>query len=487
MTERKPYRNVERGALIATLVLILLGSLAATKAAGDAKKGDDDDKFWEFANVLNEVFFHVKKDYVEEVPDDLLYRGALSGIFRALDAHSAFMGADSFDQLEKETEGEFSGVGIHITLRDKILTVIAPIPGGPAAKLGVQPWDRIIEIDGESTEGISLTEAVRKLTGQRGTQVKVKIWRPGLAEGKEIEITRDTIKIPTVHHQVFDDQIGYIRLSKFADNASRDILKAVTEMREKGVEGLIIDMRFNPGGLLSEAVKISDLFLDRDLTIVSTKGRDDVLIDEYKSETDSVTDWPVMIMINEGSASASEIVTAALRDHRRALVIGPKDGKTFGKGSVQTITPLQYTFEKDDDNNPLHGAIKITTAYYYTPSGKTIHALGIVPDVEIEIPEGHNSELMRRGLLGDPNMQEPGDEIDENADAEDEADPDAGETLTISDEDGDSNSAFYIPEDDAADAEEEEEFKDIMLEESLRLMKAYLIMGGSNPEGIASL
>jgi len=483
-------------------VLLILGTWTVTRVASETRQANDRDEYWEFAHVFNEVFHTIKNNYVEEVESEVLFRGALEGMFRALDDHSAFMGSDSFSQLEKETEGEFSGVGLHITLRDGVLTVIAPIPGGPAGRMGVQPWDRISEIDGTSTKDIELTEAVRKLTGPRGTKVKVKIWRPGMTEPEELEITRDRVKIQSVFHQLLEGDVGYIRISKFADKASREVLTALNELRDQGAKGLIIDMRFNPGGLLNEAVLISDLFLPRNAMIVSTRGRDGVVLDEHKAKSDAVTDMPIMIMINRGSASASEIVTAALRDNDRATVVGPEGENTFGKGSVQTISPLRHSFEKDEDGNYLAGAIKITTALYYTPKGETIHKVGIKPDIGVKLPEGHNRELLTRGMLGDPDLRGP-----ENKQLPPGMEPEPAENATPGEEKPktESQEGLPLPVDPAnpdgevpffmlapgtgeeapeatTTTEVSADFRDVMLDETVRLVKAKLVLNGQGAQ-----
>lgn len=500
-------KTIERVAILSAVIIAMLGTWAVTRVASESRHIRENDEYWEFAHVFNEVFHTIKRDYVTEVESEELFRAALNGMLQALDDHSVFMGSDSFTQLEKETEGEFSGVGLHITIQDGLLTVIAPIPGGPAASLGVQPWDRIIEIDAESTQGIKINDAVRRLTGPRGTQVEVKIWRTGLREPITLKITRDVIRIQSVFHRMLDERVGYLRLDKFSERSSREMMSALDEMREAGMQALIFDMRFNPGGLLSEAIRISDIFLPRDQVIVSTRGRDGKMLEEYKSSSDAVTNVPVMILVNRGSASAAEIVTAALRDHKRATIFAPKGQKTFGKGSVQTIMPLQNSFERDENGNYMFGALKLTTALYYTPSGETIDKIGITPDVEVEIPEGHDRQLLMRGLLGGPDMrgprltngkgtpeagaesgtngETPADSTESNEEAvEAPAAPEAEGVQEAAGAEAGEIPFYQIPTlsrteeapllDDPASLIPDEEFRDILLDEAHRRMKLQL-------------
>lgn len=387
-------------------VLLVISSLVLMGQFARAVKKADDDQFWEFTAMFSEVYKEVKDRYVEPVDSKKLFEGALQGMFLTLDPHSQFMDPDNYAQLEKDTEGAFSGIGIHITLRDGILTCIAPMPGSPAAKAGVKPWDRIIEIDGKKTEGITLVEAVKKLTGPTGTTVSIKVYREGEPDFLHFTLARQNIKVDSVNYKMLDDKIGYARISKFSDNTGRDLRKAIESFKKAGAKGVIVDLRFNTGGLLKEAVDVSNLFVGRGKTIVSTKGRVKSQNQEFRADNDPATDLPLLILINKASASASEIVAGAMKDLGRGVIVGIKGQRSFGKGSVQTIEELTHSFDKDDNGNYRPAAIRLTTAKYYTPSGVSIDKIGITPDVAVELPKGEETELLKHGMLGDPPTSE---------------------------------------------------------------------------------
>ncbi len=380
--------------------LMLVGSFAR------AVKKADDDQFWEFTAMFSEIYNEIQNKYVEEVDSKKLFEGALQGMFLTLDPHSQYMDPDSYSQLEKDTEGAFSGVGLHITIRDGVLTVIAPIPGSPAAKAGVRPWDRIVEIDGKKTEGITIMEAVKKLTGPAGTTVTIKVYREGEPDFLTFTLVRKNIKVESVHYKMLDDKIGYARVAKFSDATSRDLRKAIEFFKENNAKAIILDLRFNAGGLLKEAIDVSNLFLPKGKVIVSTKGRMKNQNQELRASNDPVTDLPMAVLVNRASASASEIVAGALKDHNRAVVIGVKGSRTYGKGSVQTIEEISHSFEKDENGNYRPAAIRLTTAKYYTPSGTSIDKIGVTPDIAVELPKGHEADVLRHGLYGDPPMDE---------------------------------------------------------------------------------
>lgn len=476
--------------LCMTFSLVLLVQ-SRSHAAIDAS---DDEEFLRFVDVAAEIFTEIKSKYVEDIDSREVLEGALAGMFQVLDEHSQYMDPRTLESLNKDTGGSFSGIGIHITKRQNLLTVIAPIPGTPAARIGLMPWDRIIEIEGESTEGISLTEAVDKLTGPAGTEVTIKVYREGETEPLDFTITRAHIKIESVHYQVMEDNIGYARIAKFSENTAADLRKAILDMKTQGMESMILDLRFNTGGLLKEAIEVADLFVPKPEVIVSTKGRLRSQNNEFRAEKDPVTDVPMFVLVNEGSASASEIVAGALQDHHIAVLIGPEGKNTFGKGSVQTIEPLRNSMYEDEDGNPMDSALRITTARYYVPSGRTIHHIGITPDIGVPLPKGHEGELLRNGLYGDttvPMTKEekeardrrikmleegvPADEIsgeEENrslrlqTDDEDEGEVDAEDS---------SDEPFYTRAETPEDFVDEE-FEDIMLEEAVKQMKIFMIL-----------
>jgi len=502
----KPF-GFKRGAArrrltaLSVVLVLLLASMALLAHAAPKKPQSlsEDEQFYRFIEVAGEVYKDIRSDFVDEVPPQKILEGAIRGMFLVLDEHSSYLDPDSLSQLEKDTEGEFSGIGIHITLRQGILTVIAPIPGSPSARLGIRPWDRIIEIEGQTTEGISLQDAVRKLTGPPGTQVSIKIFRQGESEPIPYTVTRQVIKIDCVHWQMFDDGIGYIRLAKFSDSTSPDMKKAIAELKEKGMRGLILDLRFNSGGLLREAIEVSEFFVPKGEVIVSTKGRKKGQDREYMSKTPPIVEVPVFVLVNEGTASASEIVAGAIQDLRLGVVMGPEiDGKalnTFGKGSVQTIEELKHSIAVDDQGNEMANAIRLTTARYYTPSGRSIHGKGIKPDVSIPVPADFEVGLLRHGMIGDPSTIEPGTEVpkDDQATTQpsptqeseptEEPEPAATPEETPKAEQGAPTPTpdpdFYkklLPKPKKTKTEKKDTFQDVMLDQARRELKVYLIL-----------
>ena len=455
--------------LLMSISFLLCFILIFDQVSIEAWSEENEDDFYRYVDIFTEVYSEIKHKYVEEVDSKKLFEGALHGMFLTLDTHSQFLNPDAFNQIEKDTEGEFSGIGIHITLKDGVLTVVAPIPGTPAAKLGIRSWDRIIEIEGESTEGITLIEAVKKLTGPPGTQVSITIYRKGESKPLHFTITRATIKIKSVYYRMIGDSIGYIRLAKFSEETARDAKNAILSLSKESARGLIIDLRFNTGGLLNVVVTLADYFVPKGEVIVSTKGRISSQNRLYKAMEEPICTLPLEILINRGSASASEILTGAVQDHKLGVIIGPKGETTFGKGSVQTIEELDNSIEWDEDQNPKKCAVRITTARYYTPSGTCIDKVGIAPDIEITLPEGNQSELASRGLFGDPDMNEPAI-----------SKPKKRNPVTLDDDQistpGKSGD-FYIK---TEIEEESEEFIDVQLEEAVKIMRAYLLMTNVN-------
>ncbi len=480
------------GLLVLTLMMLGLRDHRA-HAAGE------DEEFYRFVDVAAEVYSEIRTKYVDEVESRMVLEGALHGMFRALDEHSQFMNPDMLKSLERDTSGEFSGIGIHITKRQGLLTVIAPIPGSPAAEQGLQPWDRIIEIEGETTEGLELQDAVERLTGPAGTQVTFKVYRQGESEPLEFTVTRANVEIRSVFNQILDDGIGYVRLSRFSENTSRDVRRAILEMKDEGMESLIIDLRHNTGGLLREAIDTVDLFVGKGEVVVSTKGRLRSQNREYRASAEPlVEDLPIFVLVNEGSASASEIVAGAIQDHGLGVIIGPAGKNTFGKGSVQTIGELVHTMTDDDDGNPMHSALRLTTARYYTPSGRTIHHVGVTPDIGVALTKKHEMELLRHGLLGDVNTGEdyklPDEMFEENEDGEENGVNEGETTLQRSTESADEEAAgessrsgettdgeFY--EIEVPELLEEDDFVDVMLQEAMKQMKIYMILRDKEKKG----
>lgn len=330
---------------------------------------EQDDDTYEYLQLFGETLDNVKRHYVDEVSDKELIESAIRGMLQSLDPHSAYLDEESFNDLQDATRGAFGGLGIEISMSDDgYILIVSPIDDTPAARGGLQAGDLITEIDGKTVLGMSLDEAVKLMRGEPKTDIDLQILR-----GKEtfdISLTRAIIKIEAVKWEMKAEDIGYIRISSFSDNTSSGLRKAVEELSQEKARGYILDLRNNPGGLLNQAIEVSDSFLEQG-EIVSTAGRDGSQSDRFNAKKgDLINGAPLLVLINGGSASASEIVAGALQDHKRALIVG---STSFGKGSVQVILPLSLA---------KHG-LKLTTQRYYTPSGESIQAKGITPDIEI--------------------------------------------------------------------------------------------------------
>ncbi|MCL4150035.1 UNVERIFIED_CONTAM: hypothetical protein GTU68_037421 [Idotea baltica] len=328
---------------------------------------------YEHLELLGDIFERTRSAYVEEVDEKKLIESAINGMLTSLDPHSSYMPPEAFEDMQVDTKGEFGGLGIEVTMEEGFVKVVSPIDDTPAAKAGLESGDFITHIDAESVLGLTIGEAVERMRGLVGTDIELTIAREGEEEPFDVTITRDTIKIKAVKFRVEGD-IGYLRISKFSEKTFDDLAAGMASIKDElgaaNVAGYVVDLRNNPGGLLTQAVAVSDAFLDKG-EIVSTRGRDQQNADRYNAQLgDLANGKPVVVLVNGGSASASEIVAGALQDHRRGIVVGEK---TFGKGSVQTIMPLSSK-----------GAIRLTTARYYTPSGRSIQALGVEPDIVVE-------------------------------------------------------------------------------------------------------
>jgi carboxyl-terminal processing protease len=342
----------------------------------------DSDKSYEQLRLFNEIFNLLRTEYYDEdlVSPENLVPGAINGMIESLDdPHTSYLSREVFNELQTDTRGEFGGLGIVIGKRDDWITVISPIDDTPAARKGIKAGDRIIAIDGETTEGFSTMDAVRLLRGKVGTSVTITIMRSSEPDPFEVTIIRGIIKLETVKSELVDDHIGYIRISQFSEPTADALMEHIVELEDQGMDAMIIDLRNNPGGLLSSVVDITDMFITKG-TIVSTKGRDRSQNQTFQAQrAASVPDYPLIVLVNEGSASASEIFAGAIRDNKRGILIGEK---TFGKGSVQTVREL-----------PDGSGIRITTAIYYTPSGNSIHKVGIEPDEIVQDVELTTEEL----------------------------------------------------------------------------------------------
>ncbi|HXI07132.1 MAG: S41 family peptidase [Bradyrhizobium sp.] len=331
-------------------------------------------------NLFGDVFERVRSDYVEKPDDSKLVESAISGMLAGLDPHSSYMDAKSFRDMQVQTRGEFGGLGIEVTMEDGLIKVVSPIDDTPASKAGIMANDIITQLDDEQVQGLTLNQAVEKMRGPVNTKIRLKIVRKGSDNPIEVTLVRDNIRVRSVRARVEQDDIAYIRVTTFNEQTTeglkREINNLASQIGADKLKGFIIDLRNNPGGLLEEAVTVSDAFLERG-EIVSTRGRNAEETQRRAAHAGDLTKGkPVIVLINGGSASASEIVAGALQDHKRATLIGTR---SFGKGSVQTIIPLGSG----------NGALRLTTARYYTPSGKSIQAKGIVPDIEVlqDVPE----------------------------------------------------------------------------------------------------
>jgi carboxyl-terminal processing protease len=331
-------------------------------------------------NLFGDIFKRVRLHYVEKPDDAKLVEGAVSGMLNGLDPHSSYMDPKSFREMQMDTHGEFGGLGIEVTMEDGLVQVVAPIDDTPAAKVGIRAGDIITQIGDETVQGLGLDQAVEKMRGPVRTKIKLKILRKELDNALEVEITRETIRTRPVRSHIEGDDVGYVRITQFNEQTADGLKKAINDItRQPGtdkVKGYVVDLRNNPGGLLDQAISVSDIFLERG-EIVSTRGRDPEDNQRFNARPGDLTKGkPVIVLINGGSASASEIVAGALQDHRRATLIGTR---SFGKGSVQAIIPLGSG----------NGALRLTTARYFTPSGRSIQAKGITPDIEVlqEVPE----------------------------------------------------------------------------------------------------
>ncbi len=395
---------MKRFARPAALAAVLLVSASAGSVAAS-----DSSETYRQLSLFGDVFERVRSSYVEEVTDQQLIEAAINGMLGSLDPHSSYLNAESFADMQVQTRGEFGGLGIEVTLENGLVRVVSPIDDTPAFRAGVQPGDFITHLDGEPVLGLTLNEAVDLMRGEVDTEITLTILR-GDTEPFDVTLRRAVITIQSVRSRLEEPNIGYVRITSFSEKTDTELQKAVAKLQEEAggeLIGFVLDLRNNPGGLLDQAIAVSDEFLDKG-EIVSTRGRDDSNAQRYNAEGGDILDGlPMVVLINGGSASASEIVAGALQDHHRAILLGTR---SFGKGSVQTIIPLQG-----------QGAIRLTTARYYTPSGRSIQALGIVPDIEveqatIEVIEngGIRSEADLRGALDGEDVEEPAEAFPES-------------------------------------------------------------------------
>ena len=358
-----------------------LAALAATTEKPQKTAKDDP---YLLLELFGSAFETTRTEYVDDVSDRKLIEAAINGMLSSLDPHSNFLNAETFRDMQIQTKGEFGGVGMEVSMENGLVRVVSPIDGTPAAKAGIQPGDLITHINDEAVMGLNLNEAVERLRGKPKTTVRIMVRRKNQKDF-EVTLTRDIIKIESVRYEVKNDDIGYIRIITFSDNTSQNVNKAVQELMQKigkdKIRGFVIDLRNNPGGLLDEAQGVADAFLEQGEIVSTRSKKTEETVRLTATEGDVANGLPIVVLINEGSASASEIVSGALQDHKRAVVVGTP---SFGKGSVQSVKPI-----------PGYGAIKITTARYYTPSGRSIQAEGIQPDILVPRAEIKEEEIIK--------------------------------------------------------------------------------------------
>ncbi|UFS70863.1 S41 family peptidase [Geomonas sp. RF6] len=380
MLKGSKYR---KGTFLVVGISLLTLAIAFGVQRRCAAQGND----YESIELFTDVLSIVKKSYVEEVDTKKLIYGAINGMLSSLDPHSSFMPPETYKEMKIDTKGTFGGLGIEITIKDGILTVISPIEDTPAFKAGIKAGDQILKIDDKYTKDLTITEAVKRMRGVKGSKVTITIMREGFEKTKDFVLERDIIQVKSVKYKTLDDGFGYVRISQFQEKTDDDLEKALHTLHNENspLKGLVLDLRNDPGGLLDQAVRVSEHFVPEGKLIVYTEGREkDSKMRFISRKGAKEGDYPIVVLINSGSASASEIVAGALQDHKRAVVMGTQ---SFGKGSVQTIIPLT-------DNSGL----RLTTARYFTPSGRSIQARGITPDIQAERMEMTASADKKDGM-----------------------------------------------------------------------------------------
>jgi carboxyl-terminal processing protease len=384
----RKYSLIFLGA-VAGAVVTLLVTQPHTMAVGASAKAAASDTYREL-NLFGDVFERVRADYVEKPEDAKLVESAINGMLAGLDPHSSYMDPKSFRDMQVQTRGEFGGLGIEVTMEDGLVKVVAPIDDTPAAKAGIMANDIITELDGEQVQGLTLNQAVDKMRGPVNTKIKLTIMRKGADKPIEVTILRDVIRVKSVRSHNEGEDVGYIRITQFNEQTTDGLKDSINDLNNQlgadKIKGYVVDLRNNPGGLLDQAISVSDTFLEKG-EIVSTRGRNAEETQRFNARPGDMTKGkPVIVLINGGSASASEIVAGALQDHKRATLVGTR---SFGKGSVQTIIPLGAG----------NGALRLTTARYYTPSGRSIQAKGITPDIEVlqDVPDDLKARTDTKG------------------------------------------------------------------------------------------
>ena len=412
-----------RYALLGLLVLAVSGAGIAMVGLAESAPSEGNTQLYKDLNLFGSVLARVRSDYVEKPDDNKLIEDAINGMLMALDPHSTYMNGKEFREMQVQTRGEFGGLGIEVTMENGAIKVVAPIEDTPAAKAGLLSGDLIVALDKEPIEGLTLDQAVEKMRGPINAPITLTIQRKGIGNAFDVTMTRDVIRIKPVKFEAEDD-VGYVHVTSFNEQTTSELEKAISELKRTigpKLKGYIIDLRNDPGGLLDQAISVSDAFLDQG-AIVLTKGRNPEETQRANARAGDITDGkPIVVLINGGSASASEIVAGALQDHHRATLVGTR---SFGKGSVQTIIPLGGG-----------GALRLTTARYYTPSGRSIQALGITPEVKVEEELPKDASKSAGGTVGEASLR---------GHLKNEGEPDDAE---------EAGSSSYVPDDKAKDTQ----------------------------------
>ncbi|MDH4099024.1 MAG: S41 family peptidase [Nitrospirota bacterium] len=448
-----------KGKVMIVLVVVFLSAVGSFVGRVTAEKTLVEGEAYEHLKVFAEVLSLIQRNYVEDTKTKDLTYSAIKGMLGNLDPHSSFMTPEVYKEMQVDTKGEFGGLGIQIGMKDNLLTVISPIEETPAEKAGIKAGDKILKIDGETTKDMTLSDAVGKMRGQKGTPVTLTIGREAVSEPFDVKIVRDIIKIKSVKSKVLEDKIGYVRLTQFQEQTAIDMEKALQKLDEEKIEALILDMRNNPGGLLNVAVDVCDKFLKQGDLVVYIKGRDQAKDEFFAKNGTPHPAYPIVVLVNEGSASASEIVAGALQDWGRGLVVGTQ---TFGKGSVQTVIPLS-------DGSGL----RLTTAKYYTPKGRSIQNTGIAPDIVVKVPVTE-TVAKAEGVSPHKTLREkdlkrhlPNDTVKEEDDSSEQ--PSTSKPSKGKEKEGDDTTAEKKPEDD------------IQLQKAIDLIKTWKVFKNTAP------
>jgi carboxyl-terminal processing protease len=440
-----------KNAFLLLLVIAAAGLFLTNWDLLKSVEAEEDDHYTRI-KTFAETLSLVKKNYVEEVDEQDLVYGAIKGMLSSLDPHSSFMQPKIYKEMKIDTKGEFGGLGIQIGIKDKILTIIAPIEDTPAYKAGVKAGDKIVEIDNESTKDITLHDAVTKLRGRKGTKVTITIVREGLEKPKDITITRDIIKLKSVKSRVLEDGIGYVKLTQFQEKTANDLKKTMRELEQKDITSLVVDLRNNPGGLLKGAVDVTSHFLPAGKLVVYIKDRSGDKKEFHTINGNRYYKDPIIVLVNEGSASASEIVAGALQDWDRAVILGTQ---TFGKGSVQTVIPLS-------DGS----ALRLTTARYYTPKDRSIQTTGITPDIIVKA--GVKVEEKPHPVVREKDLKKHL----KNDNGEEQTEEDKTDTDINDDKESDSNQESDEESEAPTDSADDE---DIQLQRAVDLLKSWKV------------